>query len=249
MANNYEIPQGLRVYAIGDVHGMLDKLRAIHDAISADLIDNPPEDVHIVYLGDYIDRGPDSKGVIDYLMERRDRGDGVRKSFLLGNHDAGLLRFLNRGEDGASWLDWGGVETMQSYGVELSSDVLLPAEREEAPDWLRPRVPDAHIAFMQELEIYAEIGDYVFCHAGVKPHVPMEEQDIVDLFFIREPFLTYHKDAAYKPLPKRVVHGHTISELPEVKPHRVGIDTGAYRPGGKLTCGVFEGKSVRFLQV
>jgi len=264
MANNYEIPQGLRVYAIGDVHGMLDKLRAIHDAISADLIDNPPEDVYIVYMGDYIDRGPDSKGVIDYLIERRDRGDGVPKTFLVGNHELALFEYMDD-PVGDRWLSWGGLETLASYGIVFPSGegkvehsegqplyelgIPLPAERERAVQDMRDKIPAEHLQFLRSLEMSAEMGDYLFCHAGVRPSVPLQKQSVEDLTFIREPFLSYDKNPTYKPLPKRVVHGHTISELPEVKPHRVGLDTGAFRPSGKLTCGVFEGKSVRFLQV
>lgn len=250
MSNPYSIPSGLRVYAIGDLHGMMQKLERMHEAISEDLIESPPEDVHIVYMGDYVDRGPDSRDVIEALIARRDRGDGVKKSFLLGNHEKGMLSFLNAETGSDVWLDWGGIETMRSYGIELPGEtILLPAERERAQELLYPNVPEEHVAFLYALDPYVEIGGYVFCHAGLQPHVPMVEQAVEDLTFMREPFLSYDKAEDYEPLPARVVHGHTISELPEIKKHRVGIDTGAYEEGGKLTCGVFEGRSVRFLQV
>ncbi|MCD8570718.1 MAG: metallophosphoesterase [Alphaproteobacteria bacterium] len=120
----YRIPAGTRVYAIGDVHGCLEQLHKMHEVISFDLINSPPQAVHIVYLGDYIDRGPDSRGVIDTLIERQMRGDGIQKTFILGNHELGLFEFLEDPET-EIWTEWGGMETLASYGLTFpGGDVI-----------------------------------------------------------------------------------------------------------------------------
>lgn len=237
----YRIPQGFRVFAIGDVHGCLDLLKKMQDAIAGDLIDNPPEAAHIVYLGDYIDRGPDSRGVIEYLIERQARGDGIAKTFLLGNHELGLFEFLDDPlkED---WLKWGGREAVESYGIAVPP-VLLPSEAERLCRDLRAVLPESHLSFLRSLQTHTVIGDYVFAHAGIDPRKTLAGQDVSDFTFIREPFLSWPHA-----MPMRVVHGHTITPQPEVLSHRIGVDTGAYKGGG-LSCAVLEGDSVRFLRV
>jgi serine/threonine protein phosphatase 1 len=246
----YSAPEGMRVYAIGDVHGQRTMLADMHEAIMMDLLSgDAPQETHVVYLGDYVDRGPDSKGVIDDLIARRDRGDGVAKTFLLGNHERGMLSFLENGSHAESWLHWGGVQTLHSYGVEQDKEILLPAEIEGAIEALNAVLPDDHRAFLKTLEPYQVIGDYIFAHAGIDPQKSLEQQSLQDLTFIRQPFLSWHKDPQYTPFEKRVVHGHTISKEPMLRPHRIGVDTGAYEDGGKLTCVVLEDESVRFLQV
>lgn len=244
----YEIPEGLRVYAIGDVHGYLDLLRAMHDVISKDLLQDAPEAAHIVYLGDYVDRGPDSRGVIECLMERRDRGDGIEKTFIRGNHEDGMFQFM-RDPLNAAWLKWGGIETLASYGIYPDRpDAITAGERERLSEALRQAMPEAHIAFLQSCVSAKVIGDYLFAHAGMDPLKPLDAQSHADFSRTRQPFLSWHKEPDYTPLEKRVVHGHTISIEPTERPHRVGVDTGAYEHG-VLTAGVFEGGSVRFLQV
>lgn len=251
MSAPYTLPDGLRVYAIGDVHGYLEPLKAMHEAISMDLINNPPAGkVHIVYIGDYVDRGPDSRGVIEYLIERRERGDGIEKTFLMGNHEWSMIEFYSRPDEAArgNWLDWGGIDTLRSYGITFEADVVLPGEAERAAARLREILPEEHCGFLEGLDLSVDIGDYFFTHAGVDPFKGFSAQKARDLFTSREPFLSWHRNPAYKPLEKRVVHGHTISKEPEELPHRVGIDTGLY-DGGKLTCAVVEGAQVRFLGV
>ncbi len=247
MENIYAIPEGLRVYAIGDVHGCADLLERMHETISMDLIENAPEKVEIVYLGDYIDRGAESKKVIDILIARRDRGDGISKTFLKGNHEMGMFEFMEDPiRDG--WLNWGGVETLASYGVVFEGGVILPAEKEKAAQELVRAMPAAHRRFFEDLVLSYDVGGYFFAHAGVDPFKPLKQQREEDLTFIREPFLSWHKDLAYKPLPKRIVHGHSVTDEPCSLPHRVGVDTGAYE-SGVLSCAVLEGADVRFLQV
>ncbi len=250
MNNSYAIPDGLRVYAIGDIHGCLKQLDALHEEISTDILRNHPDHVHIVYLGDYIDRGPNSKGVIDYLIERQNRGDGIPKSFIRGNHEQALMAFITDpiATNGSIWLQWGGGATLKSYGIDFEGDIPLPAEIERAQKSLRQMMSEAHIAFLENLVPFVEIGEYFFTHAGIDPFKPLNRQNEKELMIMREPFLSWHKNTKYHSFEKRVVHGHTISDKPEEFSHRVGIDTGAWK-GGPLTAGVFEGTDVRFLQV
>lgn len=243
---DFAVPDGMRVYAIGDVHGHLLALERMHEAISLDLIESEyAGQVQIIYMGDYIDRGPDSKGVIDLLVGRLGRKDGIQKTFLQGNHEVAMLEFLREPEssNGLAWLQFGGVETLKSYGLEFEGDLPIPSEYEVASKTLARVLPESHRSFLSALADAIEIGDYLFAHAGVNPKKSLSAQDPYELSFIREPFLSWNK-----PLAKMVVHGHSIAPEPEILPHRIGIDTGVYQPGGRLSAGVFEGKSVRFLQ-
>lgn len=250
MSNSYTIPVGLRVYAIGDIHGCLDQLKALHEEISMDIVRDHPDHVHMVYLGDYVDRGPDSKGVIDYLIERKNRGDGIRKTFIHGNHERGLLDFIDDpdGSNGSIWMQWGGGATLKSYGIEFDGDIPLPGEIECAQTELYKIMPDSHLEFLNALSSHVEIGEYFFTHAGIDPFKALDKQNEQEMMIMREPFLSWHKNVKYHRLAKRIVHGHTICDEPEVLTHRVGLDTGAWK-GCKLTAGVFEGSDVRFIQV
>lgn len=242
---SFSLPTGLRIYAIGDVHGYLSALDRMHEAISADLLDGtPPRKTMIVYLGDYVDRGPDSSGVLDRLIERQQRGDGIPKVFLCGNHETGMLAFMRNPHSdlGSAWLDWGGFETLLSYGISYNVKAPLPSEKEAAAESLRLRMPPAHLDFLSRLEPCFRIGGFFFAHAGVHPEIPLGRQALDDLTFIREPFLGWGK-----PMECMVVHGHTITPEPVIKPHRIGIDTGVYM-SGILTAAVIEDNSVRFLQ-
>lgn len=221
-------PEGLRLYAIGDVHGCLGALRRVHDAILADLEARPPDDFRVIHLGDYVDRGPDSRGVIDWLV---DCSDDERVVFLRGNHDqmfAGALAGDRRMMQ--LWLSNGGIETLESYGV-------VPAAFMEALAGGTPpdMVPDSHRAFLDRLTMYAAFGDYYFVHAGVDPRLPLDAQDPEALLWIRDPFLT--SDAEFEAV---IVHGHTPVPRVAVQQNRIGIDTGAVF-GGTLSCLVLEG--------
>lgn len=220
-------PEGLRLYAVGDVHGRLDLLRDVHAAIAADLVRRPCRAFRVIHLGDYVDRGPDSAGVIETLIEFCRDGDGV---CLAGNHDVWMLRFLAKPNAGAAWLDYGGIETLRSYGVEpFARGVGLRPAKSLAKD-LRAAMPPAHEAFLRSLRACERQGDYLFAHAGVRPGVKLEKHSLDDLTTIREPFLGSDAD-----LGCVVVHGHTVSPAPVVRRNRIGIDTKAYA-SGVLTC-------------
>lgn len=236
------MPDGVRVYAIGDIHGQLDLLKSLHEKIGADMKARPVEECIVVYVGDYIDRGPDSKGVISALI--RGAPFQAEAHFLKGNHEDALLTFLEDPGFLLMWRDYGGVETLASYGVDVP-----PFSVEAADDWIQDvhqrfsaALPKTHLAFLQGLDLSYSKGDFYFCHAGVRPGVPLAEQQSADLLWIREPFLTSRRFHG-----KMVVHGHTPQEQPVIKTNRLGVDTGAYITGA-LTAAVIEGTTFRFLQ-
>lgn len=229
--------QGRRIYAIGDIHGCIDELRRVQSWIAADLRKRPHPDPLVVYLGDYCDRGPDSKGVIDTLIASA-RGD-IETVFLFGNHDKLFVDFLQAPNEMATeryhWLSpsLGGGETLASYGVAdaLSRDTLdVHAEFQAA-------VPPEHIAFLAAARLTHVVGSYLFVHAGIRPGVALPDQDPDDLIWIRAPFLTFAGDLGHI-----VVHGHTVVDRIENRGNRIGIDTGAVF-GGRLSCLVLEDDS------
>lgn len=233
------VPDGRRLYAIGDIHGRLDLLDGLLEQIVRDEAARGGPASELVFLGDLVDRGPHSAQVIDRLIALRAERPGVR--VLLGNHEEVFLRAIE-GEAKALRLfsRIGGEETILSYGV--SQQAYAEADYDELHRLLLEAVPAAHRAFLESCEDMVVAGDYVFVHAGVRPGVPLEEQRPSDLRWIREEFLRTRT-----PFEKRVVHGHTISEEIVDLPHRVGIDTGAYRSGILSAMG-FEGENRWILQ-
>ncbi|MEZ5824886.1 MAG: metallophosphoesterase [Geminicoccaceae bacterium] len=230
----------MRVYAIGDVHGRLDLLQQIEKRIERDAADGPADLRKIVvYLGDYVDRGFDSAAVLEHLCGPP--LDGFDRVMLLGNHDAWLRDFIDGQPVGPSWMRFGGDATLLSYGVKI--DFNLPEEQRiaQARQRLSERCPNHHLRFLKTLELAYGIGDYFFCHAGIRPDVPLEQQGEQDLIWIREPFLSSRAEYG-----KIVVHGHTVEDRPALRSNRIGIDTGACFTGN-LTCLVLEGSSYRFL--
>nr|WP_283949500.1 metallophosphoesterase family protein [Limobrevibacterium gyesilva] len=230
------MPPGQRVYAIGDVHGCADRLDRMHAAVAEDLAARPVARALVIHLGDYIDRGPDSAGVIERLIRPFPvpGAAGARVFNLAGNHEDMLLTALASGDLGAAdlWLRNGGGDTLASWGIPWRGG---PAA------WQRA-IPPAHLGFLRGLSLLYRVGGYVFVHAGLRPGVNLEAQAREDLLWIREPFLSY--DGL---LPAVAVHGHTPEDAPSVHPHRIGVDTGAVL-GGPLSCAVLEADSVRFLQ-
>ena len=234
-----DLGEGRRVYAIGDIHGRLDLLVDLIDMIAADDHSRGPTgSTQLVFLGDYVDRGPDSAGVIDYVLQLRNWWPNI--TCLRGNHeevfamaaqgDESALRFLTR---------IGGRETLLSYGAtEADLDNMTLGELR---DWLTTAVPQAHRDFLEELEDKTIIGNYAFVHAGIRPEIPLEEQEEKDLRWIRDEFLFYDDPHDYF-----VVHGHSITETVEQRPNRMGIDTGAYN-SGVLTAAGLEGTEQWFL--
>ena len=227
------VPDGRRVYAIGDVHGCLDRLVAMHWAIAADLAANPVRYSVLVHLGDYVDRGPESRQVIELLLGSVAPQVSLRVD-LRGNHEAMMRQSLDGDRRAAGhWLDNGGEQTLESYKV---ADPMVVR-----PEAWRRCVPDTHMAFLDRLQPMHREGDYVFTHAGIRPGVTLKAQTPEDLMWIREPFLS---DRAKRDVV--VVHGHTPKPEPEVFDNRIGIDTGAVM-GGKLTCLILEGEQLRFI--
>ncbi|HEX2136437.1 MAG TPA: metallophosphoesterase family protein [Microvirga sp.] len=232
------LPEGVRIYAIGDVHGRLDLLDALLARIDDDLRASPVDRPIEVLVGDYIDRGPDSRGVVARLVERRRKRELV---CLMGNHESFLLAFLRDPAVLRQWLPNGGLATLESYGVQVRSPTGLPIQAKLIAEEFRSKLPPEHEDFLSNLPHAFSCGDYLFVHAGIRPNVPLDRQSPDDLLWIREEFLL--STAVFE---KIVVHGHTPVARPEIRPNRIAIDTGAYFTG-RLTCLVLEGADRRFL--
>ena len=234
----YLPPEGSALYAVGDIHGRSDLLDRLHDAILRDAMGRRAERRVAVYLGDYIDRGPDSAGVVARLAgdDTPLGGAGFERHFLRGNHDQFLLDFLDE-DNGAlgNWLSNGGQAALTSWGV---------GPRERAADLradLFRALPSAHLAFLRALRFHHREGDILFVHAGLRPGVPFADQSREDMLWIREEFLESERDFG-----GLVVHGHSITPEPAIRKNRIGVDTGAWR-SGRLTAAVFEGDRLAFL--
>jgi len=232
------LPPGRRLYCIGDIHGRLDLLHELHDMICADAAEYPGSK-GLVYLGDYIDRGSQSKQVIDLLIEQPMRGFEV--ICLLGNHERAMLDFLAHPQSAAAWLDFGGQITLLSYGIGLGRVPSLQ-QLDALRDELALRLPGSHLEFLNSCPLMHIEGDYCFVHAGIRPGVVLEQQADEDLLWIRDAFIRSQADHGHV-----VVHGHSISEEVEWRPNRIGIDTGAFYTG-LLTALVLEGDQQRLLQ-
>lgn len=232
-------PEGMRLYAIGDVHGRLDLLAAMHARIWDEIERDRPTDWRIIHVGDYVDRGPDSKGVLDFLVAGSARDERVMA--LKGNHDQGFQDFLDGNARSHLFVDFGGETTCRSYGVapDFSSQAALRATRTK----LAKAMPHDHRVFLESLATSLEFGDFFFCHAGIQPGVPLDRQDPDDLMWIRNAFLKWpglH--------PKIIVHGHTPQNEADVLANRVNVDTLAYA-SGVLTALVVDGGEKRILEV
>jgi len=231
-------PDGQRAYVVGDVHGRLDLLEELLSRIHEDIQSRPADKVSIVFLGDLIDRGPDSANVLDRLQNYRH--PGVNTVFLLGNHEEVMLRVIG-GEAQliASWVRFGGDKTLESYG--LDSNELLFMTDSAAVETVRRAVPERHVEFLRGFADTCRFGDYLFVHAGIRPGIELDQQQQSDLRWIREPFLLDDRDHGFV-----VVHGHTISRRIDEQPNRIGIDTGAFATG-VLTALSIEGGERRFI--
>ncbi|WMT72917.1 metallophosphoesterase family protein [Bradyrhizobium sp. Ash2021] len=216
------LPDGVRIYAISDIHGCAHLLEQMLGVIDADVAHSRPRHAIEVYLGDYIDRGPDSRGTLDLLIKRSRRGNMV---FLKGNHEAFLGAVFRDPSRIADWFQFGGIQTLMSYGLSPSSDADEEEQRELVRE-LAAAMPPQHREFLQRLRLTFTCGDFFFVHAGVRPGIPLPEQQEADLLWIREEFLRSQKNFG-----KYVVHGHTPVRSAEVLPNRANIDTGAYATG------------------
>jgi serine/threonine protein phosphatase 1 len=227
-------PDGVRIYAIGDVHGRVDLLDSTFARIDADLADHARSRALHILLGDYVDRGQFSKDVIDRLVERRKSHEMV---FLKGNHESCLLHFLRDPSTLASWQQLGGIETLISYGLDPTGKRDGAAMRELALAFFAA-LPAGHRRFLEGLRPSFSCGDYFFVHAGVRPGIPLKQQHEVDLLWIRDDFLLCEDR-----FEKIIVHGHTPVLEPDMRPNRINIDTGAYATG-RLTCLIIEKSGV-----
>jgi serine/threonine protein phosphatase 1 len=232
--------EGQRLYAIGDIHGCSQLLRSVLARIRDDLAARPHPAPLLVFLGDYVDRGPDSRGVLDTLAALR-RGR-LPARFLLGNHDDMLLAYLDAPPGDMQTLAWfegplGGAQTLASYGVE---DIAAAPHTRTHAAFTRA-FPRAHRTFLEACELSIRIGGYVFAHAGIRPGMPLAAQSREDLLWIRDVFLGSTRDFGFK-----VVHGHSIVRAVEHHPNRIAVDTGAVRTG-RLSCVVLEGSEIAAL--
>lgn len=228
------VPHGVRIYAIGDVHGRLDCLDDLLFRIDADERARGAARSELVFLGDLIDRGPHSAEVVQRALELQRSGRGAR--FLMGNHEEVFLKALAGSPEALRFfVKIGGRSTILSYGFDageyesLDYDDLLPR--------LIERVPDDHVAFLRGFEDRIAIGDYLFVHAGIRPRVPFAEQTGGDLRWIRSDFLDFRGDHG-----AIVVHGHTITEAVDERSNRIGIDTGAFASGCLTALGLEGGE-------
>lgn len=234
------IPAGERFYVIGDVHGRADLLQQLHAMIADDAAKRGWARNQLIYLGDYVDRGPDSRGVMALAM--RDDPSGFSKLHLRGNHEAMLLDFLENPYSGSAWLNIGGDAVLREYGIAAPSEFSQPEQLAHAAKLLAEAMLPSELAFLQNLKPCHRAGGYFFTHAGVRPGVPLDMQNMNDLIWIRGPFLSHMGDFG-----AIVVHGHTITNQVEIKPNRIGIDTGAHATG-KLTCLILEANKRWLLQ-
>lgn len=233
------LPDNTRIYCIGDIHGRNDLLNQLLIKIMRDLSQYKGS-VIIVYLGDYIDRGVDSKGVIETLLNKQKTG--IEYVYLRGNHEQAMLDCLKEAAVISSWLSFGGQVTLASYGVGIAK---IPTKREDflkIQEKLKENLPVEHYQFLTQTELSYTLGSYFFVHAGVNPKKSLTRQNPEDLLWIRDEFINANK--VHK---KIIVHGHTVTEEPEIFKHRIGIDTGAYA-SGILSCLVLESNQQRFIQ-
>lgn len=234
------IPEGKRIYAIGDVHGCKDLLEKLLKKIDKDNQKRGEADIEIIFLGDLIDRGPDSAGVLDLCLALKKAGKPVR--FLMGNHEEVYLKALTDHSTKMMrfFLRIGGEETLLSYDI-LKAD-FLAMDIDELCAYIPQLVPQEHIDFVQTFEEHITIGDYMFVHAGVKPGVDLQKQKPDHLRWIRDDFID-HKG----PYGKIIIFGHTIFDEVREKPNHIGLDTGAYK-SGVLTAIALEGNERWYLK-
>lgn len=232
-------PDGSRIYAVGDIHGRLDLLKSINKKIKKDISENKSERNVVIYIGDYVDRGNDSQGVINELINNPI--EGAESIHLCGNHENAMMEYFSDPGVAYGWFAWGGKATVRSYGVKSKDKKGRPVSEEQIHELFNELVPDNHKKFLKNLKYYHIEGDYIFVHAGLKPGIPLEKQHVDDMMTIRDAFI-YPKTR----FEKTVVFGHTVFDQPFVGNGRIGIDTGAYATG-RLTAVILEKTNVEFI--
>jgi serine/threonine protein phosphatase 1 len=233
------LPRRTRIYAIGDVHGRADLLQKMLRMIAADHLGFHGES-HVIFLGDYIDRGPQSREVLD-ILSRPNPGGLKNVRCIRGNHEDIVLRLFRDHSVAPGWFHYGGLQTLRSYGVPVPDANQDFEDLFQLRRALREAMPEAHMNFLDNLPYSVRHGDYFFVHAGIHPDKPLDAQEPHHMMWMREPFLSSTKD-----LGVMVVHGHSIRMKPEIRTNRIGIDTGAYATG-RLTCLVMQDDERRML--
>lgn len=232
----HRIPEGVCVYAVGDIHGRADLIAELHERIQEDSKKSGRRKNVVVYLGDYVDRGPGVREAVDEVISGLP--GAFEKVYLMGNHEQILLEFLEDSSVYGFWAGLGGSATLLSYGVSAFNN---ERRAEEARRELAGAMPEKHLEFLKNLRLSYRIGDYLFVHAGIRPGMDVEKQAVCDLLWVRDDFLLSEKDHGF-----RVVHGHTVAGGVQECFNRLGVDTGAYATG-VLTCGVLENSGVRYI--
>lgn len=234
MSQKPSTPTNYRLYAVGDIHGRLDLLNEMIGMVEENAAQHPDKKKILIFLGDYIDRGLDSCGVIERLLQGVP--DCFTPVFIRGNHEDMFLEFMHGNmEIAPSWLSLGGAAALASYGINSLSGVGGKGKLETLYKDVKAKVPQSHLDFVKKTIMSATYGHYYFVHAGIRPRVPFDKQNPVDQMTIRGDFLFSEEHFG-----RIIVHGHTIRPEPEIKRNRIGIDTGAFATG-KLTCLVLDG--------
>ena len=236
-ARRPHLPDGVRIYAIGDIHGCVDLLDSLLERVETHKVANPTHECIEIFLGDYIDRGPASQGVLDRLVAHERTGQSV---FLKGNHETYVNDFIKNPSVLQDWQHLGGLETLMSYGMKPAINAKAEQQSQLAADFSRA-FPEAHRQFLRHLKSSFTYGDFFFVHAGVRPGIALQKQREEDLLWIREDFLFCEDDFG-----KVVVHGHTPVLQPDIRANRINIDTGAYATG-RLTCLILEEDKLDFI--
>jgi len=231
------LPKGLRIYAVGDVHGHDGALKDVFARIDADRAARQTARPVQIFLGDYVDRGPASREVLERLISRAREHEML---LLKGNHEALFLDFFNNPSLLSNWRQYGGLQTLISYGLKPSINPN-ELEQQDLARELAKVVPAAHRQFLAALPCSFTCGDFFFVHAGVRPSIALNKQKEEDLLWIRDDFLVHERN-----FKKIIVHGHTPVPEPDVRSNRINLDTGAYATG-KLTCMVVEGETIGFV--
>lgn len=229
------VPEDSVVYAIGDIHGRSDLLSSLLVKIENDWHRHSDKNIHLVFLGDYVDRGLHSRQVLEIIVNL----DFPNATLvpLKGNHEDAMLGFLDSPLESVGWLQYGGTETLLSYGVSMPPGIPKPKTLYDTAGALREALPESHWRFLNGLQYSFTLGDFLFVHAGINPDEELSNQSLHDLLWIRGAFMNH--SGLYE---KVVVHGHTITDTVEFKPNRISLDTGAYY-SNQLSCLVLEGNS------
>lgn len=236
----YSLPEGELVYAIGDVHGRFDLLQKLMGLIETDRAERPEyTNAKIIFLGDYLDRGLQSKEVLDWLINVDI--DWAEVVTLKGNHEAMALEFMQDPVSNGDWLFFGGMEMLASYGIRVRENEVGDRDLIGAVNDLTEVMPQSHVDFLKALPVSHQSGDYYFVHAGLRPSVPVAEQTERDQLFIRQEYTESDVDFGV-----RVVHGHTGVQNPINERRRVAVDTTAYATG-RLTAAVLFGSKTEFI--